>query len=127
MNRNSRISVLTLHLVVASLTAAVPLVAAADGNPSMAPRPRSGAEKVGADAAVADPRLPPVFPGEEVRDGDKIIKTWSTSGPVAVSQPPEPWAERGSAARAAGGTANNSGVGVIVDARRDRDLIEPKR
>jgi hypothetical protein len=122
MNRNSWISLLTLHLFVASLTVAVPLVAAADGNPASAPRARSGAEKVGADAAVTDPRLPPVFPGEEVRDGDKIIKTWSTSGPVAVSQPPEPWGVRG------GATApNNSGVGVIVDARRDRDLIEPKR
>ena len=73
----------------------LPIVSArADGEPSAENQhidTRTGAEKVGADAAVADDRLPPVFPGEEVRDGNNKIKTWSTSGPIHVGRAPEPW------------------------------------
>jgi hypothetical protein len=43
-----------------------------------------------ADAQV-DKRLPPVYPGEEVSDGKRTIKVWSTSGPVPVSEAPEPF------------------------------------
>ena len=39
-------------------------------------------------AASFDKRLPPVIPGEEIQDGDKKIKVWSTSGGVSVSAPP---------------------------------------
>jgi hypothetical protein len=39
---------------------------------------------------VRDPRLPPVLPGEEVSDGDKKIKVWSSAGEVSRSTPPRP-------------------------------------
>ena len=94
----------------------IPGFALADGDqaPETPPRhaERTGAEKVGADASVADDRLPPVFPGEEVRDGKSTIKTWSTSGPVHVSRPPEPWKDDTNY-----GLKLNSGVGIVVDGR----------
>jgi len=67
----------------------------------------------GSDASF-DKRLPPVFPGEEVSDGKKTMKVWSSSGPVPVAEPPEPW-------RGARQEDLNSmgGVGVIVDQRKD--------
>ena len=71
------------------------------------------AAEVGADASMADKRLPPVFPGEEVSDGDKKIKVWSTSGGVPVSQPPEPWRNPNDREINVG-----QGVGVVVDTRR---------
>ena len=71
------------------------------------------ASDVGADASIADRRLPPVFPGEEVHDGNKTIKVWSTAGEVPVSQPPEPW--RNSNDQDAELLRN--GVGVVVDGR----------
>ncbi|NDC39530.1 MAG: hypothetical protein EBZ48_16075, partial [Proteobacteria bacterium] len=104
-----------IHICFALSFILVPWRVEADGSPTPGTRAKSGAEKVGADAAVADPRIPPVFPGEEVRDGDKVMKMWSTSGPVPVAQPPEPWPARSGAAV----VGNGSGVGVIVDARRD--------
>lgn len=45
--------------------------------------------EVGADASRADKRLPPVFPGEEVQDGQNKIKVWSTTGQVADGQVPQ--------------------------------------
>lgn len=36
----------------------------------------------------ADSRLPPALPGEEVSDGKKTMKLWSTSGPVPVAATP---------------------------------------
>ncbi len=64
-----------------------------------------------ADASVDDKRLPPVYPGEEVSDGKKTIKSWSTSGSVAVA--PVPTVPQP--------TNNILGgeVGVIVDRRRE--------
>lgn len=38
-----------------------------------------------------DPRLPPLLPGEPVVRGGKKMHMWSTSGPVPVSEPPEPF------------------------------------
>lgn len=67
---------------------------------------------VGADASIADDRLPPVFPGEEVHDGNKKIKVWSTSGGVPVSQPPEPWRNPNDKE-----INLRNGVGVLIDAR----------
>lgn len=103
-----------IRIMVAVVVVCSPALAIADGMAARDVRAKTGAEKVGTDAAVADPRLPPVFPGEEVRDGDKVIKMWSTSGPVSVAQPPEPWATRPGSAM-----VNGVGGGVIVDARRD--------
>lgn len=65
----------------------------------------------GSDASF-DKRLPPVFPGEEVRDNGKKIKVWSTSGPVPVSPPPQPFDTYN-------GRQLPSGTGVIVDRRRE--------
>lgn len=61
-----------------------------------------------ASDASFDKRLPPVLPGEEVKDSGKKMKVWSTSGPVPVAQPPEPWK----------GTIP-PGLGIIVDQRKD--------
>lgn len=62
-------------------------------------------------AASFDKRLPPVLPGEEVRDGKKKMKVWSTSGPVPVNNDaaaaPEPWKKSGE--------VNLGEVGVIID------------
>lgn len=41
-------------------------------------------------AASFDERLPPVIPGEEIPDGDRKIKVWSTSGSVSANPPPVP-------------------------------------
>lgn len=115
---SQRGALLAFSLLVAFIVPiATPGALYADGDAS-AYNPRGAAGQVGADAAAADRGLPPVFPGEEVRDGDKTIKTWSTSGPVTVGQAPEPW-RRG--AGGAGNPGNGSGVGVWVDARRDRE------
>lgn len=112
-------SLLGFWLVLAFLSVTVtPTIVWADGDASSGYHPRGAAGQVGADAAAADRRLPPVFPGEEVKDGDKTIKTWSTSGPVSVGQVPEPW-RRGTGG--ASNPGNGSGVGVWVDARRDRE------
>lgn len=40
-----------------------------------------------------DKRLPPVLPGQSVEIGGRKMKVWSTSGPVPVGNPPEPWRE----------------------------------
>lgn len=64
----------------------------------------------GSDAQF-DKRLPPVLPGEEVRDGKKVIKVWSTAGSVSVGNvpqappAPDPWGK------------NIGQVGVVVDQR----------
>jgi len=61
---------------------------------------------------IRDPRLPPLVPGEEVNVRGKKMKIISTSGPVPVSQPPEPWKQDDSSAQA---LLKNGGV--IVDTR----------
>ncbi|MBX7136677.1 MAG: hypothetical protein K1X83_01745 [Oligoflexia bacterium] len=62
-----------------------------------------------ADASY-DKRLPPVYPGEEVADGKKKIKVWSTAGSVAGGAP--------SSAGSPPQVPVPGAVGVIVD-RRD--------
>lgn len=74
----------------------------------------------GADASF-DKRLPPVFPGEEVNDGQKKIKVWSSSGPVPVAEAPEPWNKN--AAPNPAHVAPGS-VGVIIDRRREERLAD---
>ncbi len=66
----------------------------------------------GSDASF-DKRLPPVLPGETVYDSGKKMKVWSTSGPVPVSQAPEPW----STPVNLGGIGGGAGIGIIVDDR----------
>lgn len=69
-----------------------------------------------ASDASFDKRLPPVLPGETVKDSGKKMKMWSTSGPVPVSQPPEPFQSDGSNVQ-----GNGLGhVGVVIDGRRRR-------
>ena len=68
------------------------------------------AQQPAGSAAQFDKRLPPVLPGEEVKDGKETLKVWSTTGGVPVSQPPEPWRREARQAPAAG---------VIVDRRDD--------
>ena len=104
-------------LLYAALLLLPAVPAFADGDPSsgeLQHDARTGAEKVGTDASVADKRLPPVFPGEEVKDGKNTIKTWTTTGPVPVSRPPEPWKDDTNY-----GLRLNNGVGIVVDGRRD--------
>lgn len=62
---------------------------------------------------VSQERLPPVIPGEEITRGGKKYKVWSTSGPVPVSRPPEPW--KSSNNEALGEV--KGGVGVVLDQR----------
>lgn len=71
----------------------------------------------GSDASF-DKRLPPVLPGEEVRDGENTMKVWSTSGSVSsgIVQAPQ----RGASSPDIGS------VGVIVD-ERNRDRREQDR
>ena len=67
----------------------------------------------GSDATF-DKRLPPVLPGETVTDSGRKMKVWSTSGPVPVGSPPEPWKNDSSLTVGESG----SGVSVIVDRER---------
>jgi hypothetical protein len=68
-----------------------------------------------ASDASFDKRLPPVLPGEEVRDGDKKIKVWSTSGSMSVSEvPPVPQAPS-----VGDNHVKIDEVGVVVDQRKD--------
>lgn len=72
--------------------------------------------------AQFDKRLPPVLPGEELSDGKNTMKVWSTTGPVPVAQPPQPWNQNSNQ-----GTVNygqTGSVGVIID-RRD-EYARPK-
>lgn len=73
------------------------------------------APAAGSDAQF-DKRLPPVLPGEEVKDGKQTLKVWSTTGGVPVSQAPEPW--RDSNLR---GGRLPAEVGVIVERDQDRN------
>lgn len=80
----------------------------------------------GSDASF-DKRLPPVLPGEEVSDGNKKIKVWSTSGPVPVGQAPEPWSQD-KWHRFDQGRFNRDGapVEVIVDQRQNHEATIPR-
>lgn len=61
---------------------------------------------------LLDKRLPAVMPGQEVTANGKKMKVWSSSGPVPVSEPPEPWRRDSGQIH-----VNENGVGVIVDQR----------
>lgn len=62
-------------------------------------------------SASFDKRLPPVLPGEEITKNGKTMKVWSSSGPVVVSEAPEPWKTPAQQLP--------SGIGVVVDQRND--------
>ncbi len=70
-----------------------------------------------ASDATFDPRLPPVLPGEEVSDGQKTMRVWSSSGPVPVAQPPEPFESRREKSALEGISAG--GIDIVVDQRKD--------
>ena len=71
-------------------------------------------QKNGSDATF-DKRLPPVLPGEEVNDGNRKMKVWSTAGPVPVAPQPEPWNPKSS------NKLESGSVGVIVDRRKSEN------
>lgn len=58
-----------------------------DKTPQVQPAPPSPQGKL-------DPRLPPMLPGEPVVRGGKKMNVWTTSGPVPVSEAPEPFQEK---------------------------------
>ena len=68
-----------------------------------------------ASDASFDKRLPPVLPGEEVADGERTMRVWSSSGPVSVAQPPEPF--EGRAERKVLEGISRGAMGVVVDGR----------
>ena len=84
----------------------------ADGQGS-SPRTAAAQVKEPESAASFDKRLPPVIPGEEVRDGNKKIKVWSTSGSLSVGDVPEPNSPNKQR------DIDVGSVGVVVD-QRDR-------
>lgn len=95
-----------------------PLRALADGDGE--PSSRSRVEEQASSSAETSPqlldkRLPAVMPGQEVTANGKKMKVWSSSGPVPVSEPPEPWRRDSGQIH-----VNESGVGVIVD-QRDKE------
>lgn len=61
-----------------------------------------------------DKRMPPVIPGQAVSDGRKEMNVWSTSGPVAVSEAPEPFAPK----RAKSAQVQDLPSQIIVDGRK---------
>ncbi|MCB0337746.1 MAG: hypothetical protein KDD62_15625 [Bdellovibrionales bacterium] len=111
---------LIVYLSVACVLSAELLFADGEDYPARAPQIEEPLEP-GSDAQF-DKRLPPVLPGEEVRDGKRKLKVWSTSGPVPVADEPEPWNVKGEHKR----PLNPNSVNVIVD-QRDRDMRPPRR
>ncbi len=100
------ISSLLLNLIVAP-------AAFCDGMESgdqQVPAPRSG---TGTSAELGDKRLPAVMPGQEVEAHGRKMNVWTTSGPVPVAQPPEPWKKDSEQIK-----VNANGIGVVVDQRR---------
>ena len=89
----------------------VPAPAHADGYD----RGAGGTPPAGREVSDAqfDKRLPPVLPGETVSDGHRKMKVWSSSGPVPVSEAPEPWRDREQE------RAIIEGGAIIVDQRTD--------
>ena len=103
-------------ILFATFLALIPLFARADEAqdssdwklPKHAPTPNQASD------ASFDIRLPPVLPGEEVSDGEKKIKVWSTAGPVPVGRAPEPWKER-----------RQDPLNVIIDGRSPATETRP--
>jgi hypothetical protein len=68
-----------------------------------------------ASNATFDKRLPPVLPGEELKDGHSKMKVWSTAGSVSSGNVPE-----APHAPITGDGSNQTVInGVIVDDRAD--------
>ena len=65
-----------------------------------------------------DKRLPPVVPGERAVINGKDMRLWSTSGPVTVSEAPEPFKD----SRQTEEFLRRQGGGIIVDDRRLQPL-----
>ncbi len=80
-------------------------------------------EQANGSAASFDKRLPPVIPGEEIQDGNKKIKVWSTSGNVGASEPPRPpeFPHHDRTVK-----DQTGGAGVIVDGRGFVPSIAPQ-
>lgn len=84
-----------------------------------APQPEeTSVNKIEPSDASFDKRLPPVYPGELVKDSGKKKRVWSTSGPVPVSEEPEPW--NNGKVRDREPIAPN-GVSVILDQRKAKE------
>ena len=78
-----------------------------------------------ASDASFDKRLPPVLAGEVVNDSGRMKRVWSTSGPVPVSDAPEPW-KKNLTGQGNGAGIGVGNIGVIVDrnsrkSKRDDD------
>lgn len=104
---------LILSAMQLGLTEAVYADGKTDGSEWAASSAQGGRQE--ASNATFDPRLPPVLPGEEVKDGRGTSKIWSTSGPVPVGTIAEPYWQGGD-----GGGQLPPGLGVIVDQRREK-------
>ncbi|NMC64480.1 MAG: hypothetical protein GYA55_15045 [SAR324 cluster bacterium] len=88
----------------------------ADGVPSDTPSSGSMANAPVNKASDAsfDKRLPPVLPGERMNDSGHEVRVWSSSGPVPVSQAPEPFKDK----QLVNDVVRNQGI--VIDERRDR-------
>ena len=80
--------------------------------------PETSGTPTSASDASFDKRLPPVLPGEIVNDSGRKMKVWSTSGPVPVSDAPEPWKKDEDVL--SGGKTGPSDVHVVIDKRKDK-------
>ena len=90
-------------------TAVLPVLAVADGQfENSDARMAAGATS----KELGDKRLPAVMPGQEVEANGKKMNVWTTSGPVQVAQPPEPWRKDSDQIK-----VNANGLGVIIDQR----------
>jgi len=78
-----------------------------------------------ASDASFDKRLPPVLPGEILNDSGTKMKVWSTSGPVPVSNAPEPWKENNNSLSQP--NIPGKDISVIVDQRDSPRAISPKK
>ncbi len=124
---STKISLLSLCSFL-GLILLCPFCALADGSEhdSFGIAPSAGEQagsNPGADASF-DKRLPPVFPGEEVNDGQRKMKVWSSSGPVPVANAPEPWDNNGNKDQQKSQEVQSGSVGVIIDRRREERLSD---
>lgn len=83
-------------LFVFIISVLFPVLLFADGNLSGSSTPSSiaNAPVNKASDASFDKRLPPVLPGERMNDSGHEVRVWSSSGPVPVSQAPEPFKDK---------------------------------
>ncbi len=116
-----KVAMFTLFLTCALFA---PLAVMADGKEWTVQKGRVREEPTPNQASDAsfDKRLPPVLPGEEVGDGDKKIKVWSTAGSVSANEPPAP--HHPSTKHHLEGI---DGVSVIVDQRPETSNSRSRR